>query len=337
MYTQVSSRIEPGWTWADQISTYRFWGLFFFYILAGASSTAISSFMFLKFTQENIPLSMAGGIFSGMAIAGLAGLGVSFLAIRWKTKLVLVATGVTLFLGSALLLLPSGREGIGLIIPGAILFGLANGVLWILIPALMAGGRGGAEAFVVVVGLMFFLNRIESLMVNTQLGSMVDQLGFSVITIVVLIWNFLGLILLLPVNPAFFTGPPPERNKPLPPVRRDPWVSGLLFLVPFYWLYWTYRAHGEVCQMTASRKILTPRAAVVGSIFLPYIIFAFELTSLTDALNDQAMISSGTGLSQSPLLIFLLGIFLPPVGVGKVQAQMNRALEAAQAQRLPVA
>ena len=60
MSSIVAVDTTPKWTWADLVSTYRFWALFGFYALASASFFLYSNFLPLLRDSQNLPLSEYG-------------------------------------------------------------------------------------------------------------------------------------------------------------------------------------------------------------------------------------------------------------------------------------
>jgi predicted PurR-regulated permease PerM len=94
--------------------------------------------------------------------------------------------------------------------------------------------------------------------------------------------------------------------------------------VPFYGLYWLYRVHGEVAAVAPSRGLLSPRAALLGSTFVPFLAF-FAMASLVDALNSRCQ-ELGRPRLRSPVTTFLWALFLAPVAVALIQSSINRWL-----------
>jgi hypothetical protein len=103
-------------------------------------------------------------------------------------------------------------------------------------------------------------------------------------------------------------------------------LEAILCLIPFYWLYWIYRAHGEVTALAPSRKILSPRASVFACLFIPYAIYPVVLVSLNDALNDHAALA-GRLPYRSAWVICMWSLVLFPVSIGLLQSTINRVIE----------
>lgn len=146
------------------------------------------------------------------------------------------------------------------------------------------------------------------------------EIGAATLSLPVL---FVALVVLLPASAALFSEPPSLRGASLPIVRRGPVAVAFLCLIPFYHLYWLFRAHGEVASLAPSRLLLSPRMAV-GMAFVP-LMFPILTTTLIDQLNARALKVQNRRL-RSPVGVFLWSLFLPPVGIAFVQSAMNRAV-----------
>jgi dipeptide/tripeptide permease len=155
-------------------------------------------------------------------------------------------------------------------------------------------------------------------------GWLVETYGYGALAGPVAGWLLLGLIFFLPVKSSLFQGAPAPRGHALRPTHRTPWVVGLLCLVPFYWVYWFYRAHGEVTALAPSRAILSPRAAVLAGLFVT-LLNPVMLASLVDALNKGA-VEHGRPALRRPWVVVLWWVLFAPVAFALVQSSMNRAM-----------
>lgn len=289
MINHLSSDKPVSWTWADHISTYRFWGLMIFYLFSLASVTMLTSFLALFLNNSiGIDVSEIGVISVLITIGGIYGLYLAWATVRWKTVPMLIVAGFIQLAGCILLTVPSLASIPALRWIGAFLFGLGPGIITLAIPSIIAGGRGGAEVFLLTFGLVFILSRVQSIYAPLFVGLLYDLLGTLNLAAPVIAVLLVGMVFLLFVNHSLFKEPPGERGYPLSPTRHDPVLQGLLCLIPFYWLYWMYRAHGEITALAPSRKILSPRASVIACLFIPYAIYPVVLVNLNDALNDHA-------------------------------------------------
>ena len=260
-----------------------------------------------------------------MAVSRLLGFYLAWPTIRWKTKPMLIFAGVLQLLGILLITIPGLALMAPLRLTGAILLGIGSGVITLAIPSVIIGGRGGAETFVLSFGIVLALTSIGEMYSPLPIGKLLDTVGSSVLRETTAIMLFLGLLFLLPVKSSLFSGPPPQRDHPLVPTYRPPVSVALLNLLPFYWLYWLYRAHGEVASLVPWRNILSPLAAQVASVFSLTILEPIILTTLNDALNKHAT-ELGQPLYRASWVIFLWAFLFPPIAMALVQSTMNRVI-----------
>ena len=144
------------------------------------------------------------------------------------------------------------------------------------------------------------------------------------IMISVITYMVLGILFLLPVNKSLFHEAPPQRGYSLTPTQREPLTVAISCIIPFYWLYWLYRAHGEITWLAPSRNILSPRASVLAGIFVPFF-SPVIITSLIEALNKRAS-ELGKPSYRQAWVIFLWSFIFFPVALGLMQTAMNKAM-----------
>jgi len=322
--THESSSQPAAWTWADQVSSWRFWGLLLAYVLLVPLADA-ALFQSFPFWRENVGLGPAeySAMLSTRHVASAFGLCLAWVAVRWRPGVALVLLAVLKVLGLALLFFVS-LGSFGTRSAGAVLVGLSTGALVLAVPALIAGGRRGAEAFVVSFGIVSTMGLIVGLLASYAVGTSVRAWGPWWVAYIAAIAAILGTIVASTVGSALFAGPPPERGYSFAPVARGPVAAALLSLVPFYGLYWLYRTHGEVAAVAPSRGLLSPRAALWGSIFVPFLALV-SMASLVDALNAKRQ-ALGRPRVRSPVAVFLCALFVAPVAVGLVQSGINTLL-----------
>jgi MFS family permease len=200
----------------------------------------------------------------------------------------------------------------------------------LVFPAIIARALGGYETFLVAFGLTFVLQYTLGAGVgafsDAYFSNAESDLQRTIYAIACTGLLLLAVIALIPIKRVLFTAEPPLRSRPIEPKYREPFVAALLTVfVPFYFLYWLYRAHGEAAGLRPSRVLLTPAGAVwVGLIpIMNIIMLPVMLTTLADHLNMRA---GELGLPRllRPWAILLGGLFLPFVAIGALQGALNR-------------
>jgi hypothetical protein len=312
------------WTWADLLSTYRFWGLFVVFVLAGSASELHFIFDFQRFHNSTID-----SVEHIMGITRLIwvplSLVLAWVAIRTRPKVVLLtvaALAATAFLAT---LIPDSPGMLGLVLE-SILVPLLSGILVILLPVLIGGACGSATSILVALGVAITFDSLAESSVVPLVGSTIDRYGLASGGWIGFALILISIVILIPVQGNLFSVAPPERGRTFAPVHRDPVVTALLScFVPFYILYWLYKVHGEEAYVKPSRKLLSPRAAVWISVipFVNELMIPFMLSTLADH-NNEASAASGGERIQRPWAAFLCGLLCLPVGVGLVQASLNK-------------
>ncbi len=326
MDTQSDKPATSAWTWADQISTYRFWGILVFFFASTLSLSALTAFLIIYLEGAfGLPASKSAILLSILAIGGLLGFYIAWIAARSKTKSWLILFGMLQLFGGLFLTVPGLASISWIRVSGAFMVGLATGAITLAVPSILAGGRGGMGAFVVVFGMMIFFSRLGELQNYATLGALWDTVGNIALPVVITTFMLLGLIFLLPVKSTLFQAAPPERGYSLPPSDRHPFLVALLCFVPFYWLYWLYRAHGEVASIAPTRSILSPTGAVLACLFVP-LITPIVLVSLVDDLNQPAR-DLGKPAFKNAWAVFIGGLIFFPLAAGFVQYDLNKTLK----------
>ena len=327
MNTQTATSPPEPWSWADQVSTYRFWGLFAFYLMSVAAAGSLFGFgifwVIYGTTSSATALGAAGFVMRFAKILGF------LLALAWvlahvQPKRALFVFASLQLIGAALIAV-AAVFGDWLYYLAAFFFGAGLGGVLLGVPAVIAGGRGGVETFVLVIGTIAISETFVASM-SILTFSVINSPGVLATATGAVI--LLGLLFLIPVNRVFFSEPPPSRVRSFPPTRRNPITVGLLSLVPLYNVYhiprWLYMVHGEAAHLSPSSALLSPKAAAWGAFvpFLPLI----SIASLIGCLNFRAS-QLGRGPYRSPLAIFLWTFFLLPVGIALTQSAINRLAE----------
>ena len=323
----VETEQKSGWTWADQLSTYRFWGLILFYVFSCILNLGINTYLYSFLTREfNLSYS-AIGMYSMFLYVGMPfGIITAWITIRYHSKNLLIGALAVQILGALLLTIPLFPLVLIQICVGAFLLGLGSATIAIAVPAILAGGHGGKEAFLVAFGLMITYEKISSMSVITSFGALLTAFDMSIVLPALsAALGIAALIFILPTKPQYFDEPPSRHLRSLEPVYRDPVMVGFACLIPGFIYYWIYRFHGETNAVAPSSRNLNPAAAFWIN-FLISFMMPFSMVGLVDSLNQRAEIQRQPRL-KSPLAIFLLSLFLMPVTMGMVQAALNRFME----------
>ena len=247
----------------------------------------------------------------------LLGFLLAYAAARSKPVPVLIFAGVLQLIGAFFVIVPGATTPVVVRMLGAVCWGAGMGAILLTVPAAVAGALGGTTVVVVAFGIILSQSWLVGWVVPPVVAMF--DVGPAFVALPMLL---VALVVLMPVKAALFHEPPPTRGRSFPIVRREPVAVAFLCLIPFYHLYWLFRAHGEVASEAPSSVLLSPRAAV-GMAFVP-LMFPIITTTLIDALNVHAT-GSGHRQLRSPVGVFLWSLFFPPVGIAFVQAAMNRA------------
>lgn len=225
MNTQTATSPPEPWSWADQVSTYRFWGLFAFYLMSVAAAGSLFGFgifwVIYDTTSSATALGAAGFVMRFAKILGF------LLALAWvlahvQPKRALFVFASLQLIGAALIAV-AAVFGDWLYYLAAFFFGAGLGGVLLGVPAVIAGGRGGVETFVLVIGTIAISETFVASM-SILTFSVINSPGVLATATGAVI--LLGLLFLIPVNRVFFSEPPPSRVRSFPPTRRNPsrWV-----------------------------------------------------------------------------------------------------------------
>ena len=325
MSLDTASGSKATWTWADQISTYRFWGLLAFYTLSSVgASSVLRTYLTFIIWERAASTRMLGWITLALALFGLYGFWLAWSASRWNMKKMLYSFSLAQLAGIALFLVGTTQTSLVWLYFGAFFFGAGTAAILLSVPAIIAGGRGGAEAFLLAFGIVFTVSTLaDSLYPFT--GNLIDLVSLNLFLVIVVALPIVaGLFFLLPVNRALFNEEAPPRGRSFAPVYRDPVAVAFLMFVPLYNIYhllhWLYRAHGEVAFLSPSRSLLSPGAAI-GAAFIPLL-----TPVLTTILIDQLNVRLSRQEQQwSAGAVFIWSLLLFPVAMALVQSAINRA------------
>ena len=329
----------PGtpWTWADQISTYRFWGLLFFTIFLLVPELWINMYLMIFLTDTvGISVPTAGIFFAVKSFSIFIGIWLAWLTIRMKNHYLLYLYSFLVLAGLLLLyLVASSASGLsakvffGII--ASLFFGLTFGALILTVQAIISGGRGGSGMFVISYGLILCYILSDDISIPNRLTSIYELLDNARDIILFLLgFVIIGTLLLIPVKAILFNGDPPKREFGLTPKYRNPWIVLLLCLVPgfniYYIIHLYYRYHGEVNTIYPSQNILSPRAAVWCTILLITLFLGpAMLSSLNTSLTDK-LTAEGNQKFYKNRMVILWAFLCLPISFALIQSNLNTAI-----------
>lgn len=315
------------WTWADLFSSYRFWGLFASFVLAGSASMLHFFSVYERYRESTISNVEQVQTITRLIWVPLA-LVLAWVAIRTRPKLVLLS--VAGLAGAAMLVsnIPEPPSQLGLVIE-SLLVPLLSGLISILFPVLLAGACGSYQSVLIAFGVALTFDTLVESGFVAILSPVVTRFGASAGGWAVFILLLAAIVVLIPIEGKLFTIAPPERGRSFAPAGRSPVAAFFLsWFVPFYAVYWLYRIHGEEAFVKPSRKLLSPRAAAWISVIpvLNDLLIPFMLSTLADH-NNEVSESSGGGRVQRPWAAFLWGLLFPPAAIAIIQSKLNEAAE----------
>ncbi|MDC7223997.1 MAG: hypothetical protein PQJ60_09670 [Spirochaetales bacterium] len=318
---------RTSWSWADQISTYRFWGILLFALFLSFSHTIITYLSILlrdSYDFDMASVSLAQGLGGGVKFLGLwSGW---FLIKRRDLLLFYIYAACSALAFFLFFLFPTPF----FLILSSLLSGFVLGGIALAVPALISGGRGGREMFLVSFGLISLVQQL-TWSSAAWMSARLFHLPYGESKIFFLLSFFFvlaGIVCLIPVNKDLFQGAPPERSRELPPQNRDPLALALMGLIPLYNLYHiphvAYRLHGEVSHFKKTGKILSPRAAVWCTLLLP-LIAPMILCSLNSVLISLLEEKGRERFHKNGPIIFWSFLFIP-AGYALIQSNLNLLL-----------
>lgn len=317
---------ESPWTWADQISSYRFWGIFLFFIFILLPNVFLN-FSYPIFTEQlNLRASQIGTALSIKSIAGFGGFWLAWFLVRLKNHFLLYLYSAFIIIGLLLVYFIPTSVSIAI---GFFLIGLGFGAVALSIPAIIAGGRGSSEMFVVSFGLITFYELVVWSSFSNLYGWFFTILnGYRAWILIALIGACIGTILLIPVKATLFNSTPPKREFSLTPRFREPVVVALLCLVPLFNIYYiirlSYRYHGEVNTINPTQNILSPCSAAWCTILLSVL-----MPVMTASLNQSLickLTEDGKLNYYRNWAVILWTILFVPVSFALIQSNMNKLI-----------
>lgn len=219
------------WTWADQISSYRFWALIGAWLCVAFNAHWLRSGLLQNLRAQYGYGDLAQALGVAMPLGIATGVVWGLLVVRRHTAQWLWAA--VLLAGVLLPWLTGGINASSL--PIVVLHLLAGESLsygfMLAVTATLAGGRGGRVAFAAVLAVALLLKAVVDISAPVaflQLNQYWPALGLQT-------WGLmaagLACVLLVPLwHPRarpLFAGTPPERHRPLQPRVRHPLAAAL--------------------------------------------------------------------------------------------------------------
>lgn len=309
------------WTWADLISSYRFWGILFFFILVMLADTNYSIFLPRTLTHDLNFRAYDVGVIVSLKFAGMmAGFVAAWLASRSKKVYPLYLFGVLFLLALALMSYGTLQS----ISVGSFLIGFSSGAILLFVPAIFASAVASIEVFVLSFGLMSLLKQAGtglapmfvglSQYLMTDLNDLLLSLGALVA---------LGMVALLPVKQCLFSEAPAKRIvTPFEPTFRMPIGTFFLCFIPFYFIYWFANVHREIRTFSQSPSLLTPAGAGWSVTLVPFAM-PIILSILSDHINGIQQ-EKGHNPGCKTWVVIVLSLIFLPLSLAIVQSKLNQ-------------
>ena len=320
---------QPGWTWADQVSSYRFWAscLYFISLYLLLSNLHYFPLAFSDWNLKDLSAQDEDRMINvqNYKMAGfLCALPIAAFMARYRNARIYLSFGVLAFPLVVLYLGPYDD-----LIKSATLFlaqWLACMVLMTLLAVMLSAGAR-PEGAVVVVGLALislFLFDPNSEFAELDMNLFGLEFNFPwenanalYVTLV------LGLLCYWPVKQAFFVDRPAPRGSVLRHKKRMPHHIFWLTLVPGYVFYWLYRIPGEVRQFKNSSLLLSSHGTLICFFIAPFML-PLILLSFADAIEESCEdIEVKQALHRSRSIMICSLLFLP-AACAMIQANLNR-------------
>jgi hypothetical protein len=323
MKPEQNSTNEISWTWADQISSYKFWGLCFFFLFLTLSNVVVNTTFSLCNKELGITIEKVGILHLIKTLASLVGFWLAWFLVRMKNhKLLYLFSSLTIL---GLLLIYSIPSLLTLSVC-SFLVGLSFGAIVLSIPTLISNGRGGSEMFVISFGIITFFE-VTFPFLSYMLPALL--LSYKAYILISIAFAVIGSLLLIPIKGDIFNTNPPIREFAFSPIFRNPTQVALLSIIPifniYYFVYLTYRYHGEVNSINPSQNILSPGAAAWFIILIP-LLYPVIMSSLNDSMLPKLLNNSGQKFYKTWVIILWAFIFLP-VSFALIQSNMNALIK----------
>ncbi|XKM13444.1 hypothetical protein RCS94_10520 [Orbaceae bacterium ac157xtp] len=305
------------WTWADLISSYRFWGLCVFSSLTLFISLILHLRVYSMLYNGLDPIDFAA-LMSLKSVTTVLAIIPAWLASRLKNKMIgLYLFGVFIILG--MLVFPLMNDNLFILYSSVFVIYLFIAAIVLLVAGLIAKALDSVEFYILIFGFVAILK----FLVECNYSSLLVyeySIGDQYLYILGLIIMVIAMLFLLPIRKDPFAENPPIRQvKGVKDTYHDPIaVFFLTIIVPFYFVYWFVRVHRLIRVYSQSAKLMTPAGAGWSVFFVPFAM-PIMLITLNDVINEQ----QGEPKKANCGLI-LLSLFLLPFAIAKVQGKLNR-------------
>lgn len=305
---------EQKWSYADLISSYRFWGIILYFFALSLSTALHTNTLFfersmlLSEASEQLIKYRSFGVYLGFIPA--------LFACRVKNIYPLYFLGFLHVL--SLLLVYTSAESIMFATIGEFLIGLIHGSLLFLIPAYVVSATRSVELLVITLATCTLL-RLATFYISLTLLNPPILLPIA--------FAILSLLVILPAKKQLFHAPPKVRLSSIQePAYASPAITALLCVIPPYLIFWFIRIHREIRYLKKSPWLMTSRGAGWATVLVPLAIPAISITLNDELIDRLAAEGKETGVRTGWVLFW--GLFLPPVATAIIQSKMNRLVKA---------
>lgn len=306
------------WTWANLISSYRFWGLFIFFIFTTSGTYYIKHYLPIYYiTELSLNISIIQSLNYIPILAGLVAIPVALIAYLVNKYWSLFIFGLLLIFAITL----SNCHNYSMLFFASFLYQCMSYALFLVLFASIAKVINSVPEFVAVYSIFIFWNYLQNMIDPVVFSSImygfsnklfhIDSLTF--INNLFIFFIILGYIFLAFVNPKLF-----DESTNNPPSAFSVTITFIITCMPFLSLFWYARVHNLIRSYSHSPKLLTPTGAVLCVLFVPFSSL-FILTILYDVTNEITENKTKTGWG-----FILLSIFFPPAAAAILQTRLNK-------------
>ncbi|HAU3147327.1 TPA: sugar porter family MFS transporter [Salmonella enterica subsp. salamae] len=325
MEIAVPSMSDKKWTCADLLSSYRFWGIiFFFFTLSFISSLSSSYSIYFWSKSLSIPADRISVILACGQIGYLLGMIASWFVCRIKSRYPLYFVALLLIIGVVCFFCVNNPSEVIRLIIGQFLMSFGVGIMTLLVPMLLFSAIGSTQTFVILFSLCLLFRFI----IANYLPIFIYSIPHEYISTITITLSIIALLFLFPLPKELFSVAPPKRNSSTqrPECAKPVIVALLAFFIPVYIIYWFVRIHREMQFVTPSPRLMTACGAGWLSAIMPFSAAILCLTLSEEIRTLLANENEDTGIQSGWALFWAL--LFPPVGIAIIQAKMNRFIVA---------